>query len=123
MGIAYYANYLVWFEVARTEFLREHGLPYRELEESGIYLPVGEAGARMMRPAFYDDELQVSCWIGELRSRSIRLEYEIARPENGTGVVIIATGFTTLVSTSRDRRPQSFSPELRKRLENLGPRP
>jgi acyl-CoA thioester hydrolase len=120
MGVAYYANYLVWFEVARTDFLRERGLRYRDLESRGLRLPVGEVGIRMLRPARYDDVLQVHCWLEELRTRSLRLGYEIARPEPGAGVTVIATGTTTLVATGADLRPHRFPPDVRERLASLG---
>src|SRR5688572_6809365 len=59
MGVVYYANYLVWFEVARAELLRTLGWSYREMEETGVFLPVIEAHCQYLRPARYDDEIEV----------------------------------------------------------------
>ena len=59
MGVVYYANYLVWFEVARTDWLRETGWTYREMEQDGVSLPVIEAHAEYRQPARYDDEIEI----------------------------------------------------------------
>ena len=59
MGVVYYANYLVWFEVARTEWLRDGGWSYREMEADGIALPVIEAHCEYRQPARYDDEIEI----------------------------------------------------------------
>ncbi len=59
MGVVYYANYLVWFEVGRTEWLRETGWTYREMEQEGIALPVIEAHCEYRQPARYDDDIEI----------------------------------------------------------------
>jgi acyl-CoA thioester hydrolase len=59
MGVVYYANYFVWFEVARADLLRTLGWSYREMEHAGVSLPVIEAHCEYRRPAKYDDELEV----------------------------------------------------------------
>ena len=59
MGVVYYANYLVWFEVGRTDWLRDAGWTYREMEQDGHPLPVIEAHAEYRRPARYDDEIEI----------------------------------------------------------------
>ena len=84
MGVVYHANYLVWFEVGRCELLRAIGSSYRELEASGIMLPVIEAHCEYRSPARYDDELQVQTW-GELLSPArVEFTYEVSRPGDGT---------------------------------------
>jgi acyl-CoA thioester hydrolase len=91
MGVAYYANYLRWFEVGRNEYLRAVGYPYTQLEEQGIVLPVVEVGCRYLQPARYDDLLHIESQIAALRRVSVRFEYRIARmPADET----LATGFT-----------------------------
>ena len=60
MGVVYYANYLVWFEVGRTEWLRETGWSYREMESEGVALPVIEARCEYRQPARYDDEVEIA---------------------------------------------------------------
>jgi acyl-CoA thioester hydrolase len=73
MGVAYYANYFVWFEVARTDLLRVLGWSYKEMEDAGVLLPVIEADCRYRRPARYDDELEIRTE-GRLTS-PVRLEF------------------------------------------------
>jgi acyl-CoA thioester hydrolase len=81
MGIVYHANYLPWFEVARTQLLREHGFPYRQLEIDGYRLPVLEVSAKYLRPALYDDTLTIVATIRERPLLRIRIDYEIFRGE------------------------------------------
>lgn len=81
MGIVYHANYLPWFEVARTQLLREQGFPYRQLEIDGYRLPVLEVSAKYLRPALYDDTLTVVAMIHERPLLRIRIDYEIFRGE------------------------------------------
>jgi acyl-CoA thioester hydrolase len=81
MGIVYHANYLPWFEVARTQLLREHGFPYRQLEADGYRLPVLEVSAKYLRPALYDDTLTIVATIRERPLLRIRIDYEIFREE------------------------------------------
>lgn len=73
MGVVYYANYFVWFEVARADLLRSHGWSYREMEQAGVALPVIEAECRYHRGARYDDELDVRAE-GRLLS-PVRMEF------------------------------------------------
>jgi acyl-CoA thioester hydrolase len=63
MGITHHSNYLRWFEVARTEYLRQADMTYRELEAMGLACPVTGARCRFMRPSRYDDEICVQTWI------------------------------------------------------------
>ena len=74
MGVVYYANYFVWFEVARTELLRHLGWSYREMEGTGVMLPVIAAECQYTRPARYDDEIEIHT-IGRLCS-PVRCEFE-----------------------------------------------
>jgi acyl-CoA thioester hydrolase len=84
MGIVYYANYLVWFEIGRTDYCRARGFSYRDMEESeDAFLVVAEAYCRYKAAAYYDDELIVRTHITELRKRSLRFGYEIVRAANG----------------------------------------
>ena len=73
MGVVYYANYLVWFEVARADLLRSLGWTYREMEDTGVLLPVIEAHCEYRRPARYDEEIEVRTQ-GRLRS-AVRMEF------------------------------------------------
>lgn len=87
MGIVYHANYLPWFEVARTQLLREQGFPYRQLETDGFRIPVLEVSAKFIRPAVYDDALTIVVTMREKPLLRIRLEYEVFR-----GDELLATG-------------------------------
>lgn len=87
MGIVYHANYLPWFEVARTQLLREQGFPYRQLEADGYRVPVLEVAMKYLRPALYDDVITIVATIREKPAIRIRIEYEVRRGEE-----LLATG-------------------------------
>lgn len=87
MGIVYHANYLPWFEIGRTTLLKEHGLPYRQLEADGYRLPVLEIAAKFLRPAVYDDILAIVTTMREKPILRIKLEYEVRRADE-----LLATG-------------------------------
>lgn len=78
MGIVYHANYLVWFEVARTELFRRLGLPYTKFEAEGLGLAVVDANVRFKAAAKYDDLLELKAEIGKLNTRQIVFNYQIA---------------------------------------------
>ncbi|HEX8651377.1 MAG TPA: thioesterase family protein [Pyrinomonadaceae bacterium] len=106
MGIVHHANYLIWFEIGRTEFCRERGFSYREMEENdNAFLVVAESYCRYKAPARYDDQLLVRTHITELRRRSLRFGYEIVRVTDGQ---IIAEGETGHVVTDANGRVRSF---------------
>ena len=102
MGVVYYANYFVWFEVGRTDLLRESGWNYREMETEGFGLPVIEAHCAYRKSAKYDDELEVRT-TGAMRS-PVRVEftYEIVRPADAA---MLATGSTVHATLDRHGRP------------------
>jgi acyl-CoA thioester hydrolase len=105
MGVAYYANYFVWFEVGRSQYCNDCGFSYRDMErETGLFLIVAEASCRYKNPARYEDELIIRTRIVELTRRTLRFAYEIAR-EDGTAV---ATGETLHVLINGEGRPSSF---------------
>jgi len=113
MGVAYYANHFVWFELGRTEFIRRRGYTYRQLEqEDDCYFIVGEAHCRYRAPARYDEELTVRTRVKEARSRIVVFTYEILGP---TGAQV-ATGDTTLVITDRSGKPRTLPERYRQAL-------
>src|SRR5687768_9250323 len=79
MGVVYYANYLVWFEVGRAEWLRDAGWTYREMERDGTSLPVIEAHCEYRQPARYDDEIEIRTRATLLTPVRIRFDYEVLR--------------------------------------------
>jgi acyl-CoA thioester hydrolase len=102
MAVAYYANYFVWFEVARTDLLRQLGWSYREMEEGGVLLPVIEADCRYRRPARYDDELNIRTE-GRLTS-PVRMEFHYEVFVKGHDAMI-ASGRTAHAALGRNGRP------------------
>jgi acyl-CoA thioester hydrolase len=97
MGVVYYANYLRYFEAGRNEYLRAHGLRYRDFEsEHQVYLPVVEAHVSYKQPARYDDLVSVFTSIARLGKASVRFEYRLAR-----GDEVLATGHTVHACVSR----------------------
>jgi acyl-CoA thioester hydrolase len=114
MGIVYYANYLVWFEIGRAEYCRVRGFSYKDMEENyDAFLVVAESYCRYKAPAYYDDELLIRTHITELRRRSLRFGYEIVRASDGH---IIAEGETGHVVTDSSGRVRSFPEGYAQRL-------
>lgn len=107
MGYAYYGNYPFYYEVGRTEMLRTLGLSYKEMEDSGIILPVINLQSNYLAPAFYDDLLTVKTYLKELPAVRIRFEYEIY---NSRGEKL-NYGETTLVFTNAVSRKPCRPPE------------
>ncbi len=89
MDILYYANYLRLFEIGRTEWLREQGITYREVESGGYFLPATEAYLKYHKPAAYDDLLSIETTVGFVKRASARFNYIIVRDEDR-----IAEGYT-----------------------------
>lgn len=112
MGVVYHGNYLPWFEVGRTQLLREHGLVYRDLEAQGYLLPVIEVGVKYLRPALYDDDLTVITTLAEKPLLRIRLDYEVKR-----GDELLVTGFTVHSFINKKgepvRPPRAFAERMR----------
>jgi acyl-CoA thioester hydrolase len=102
MGVVYYANYLVWFEVARADLLRSLGWSYREMEIAGISLPVIEAHCHYLRPARYDDEIDVKTEGRMLSPVRMEFEYTVVRSQDGT---IAAEGKTVHAALDASGKP------------------
>jgi acyl-CoA thioester hydrolase len=115
MGVVYYANYLIWFEVARTEWLRDAGWAYRDMEAQGIALPVIEARCEYRQPARYDDEVRIATRASLLTPVRIRFDYELSLAGSPA---VTAAGHTVHAAIGRDGRPCRLPPDLR---ELVGP--
>jgi acyl-CoA thioester hydrolase len=100
MGVVYYANYLVWFEVGRTEWLRQNGWTYREMEADGMTLPVIEAHCEYRQPAHYDDDIEIRTTARLLTPIRVRFDYEAVR-----GDQIVASGYTAHVALDAAGKP------------------
>lgn len=93
MGFVYYGNYAQYFEVARVEALRELGISYKSLEESGIMMPVVHLNINYLKPIFYDDELRILTIVKKMPKVRMEFNYEIYNHNN----VLVSSGETTLV--------------------------
>ena len=114
MGIVYYANYLIWFELGRTEWLRALGITYRELEKSGLFLPAIKASCEYKYPARYDDELTIITVMESLRAVRISFTYEVR-----CGEQLLARGATEHAFVNDRGRPVALrkkNPFLWKKL-------
>ena len=102
MGVVYYANYLIWFEVGRTDWLRETGSTYRSMEEDGIQLPVIEAHCEYHQGARYDDEVEIRTTGRKLSLVRVQFDYEVVRRVDDA---VLATGHTVHATVDRSGRP------------------
>lgn len=102
MGVVYYAHYLVWFEIGRTNWLRETGWTYREMEAAGLMLPVLESHCEYKLGARYDEEIEVRTRARLVSPVRIAFDYELARRPDGAA---IATGYTVHVTLDAAGRP------------------
>jgi acyl-CoA thioester hydrolase len=101
MGVVYYANFFVWFEVGRVELLRQLGFEYKQMErEDDCHFPVVEASCRYKSPARYDDELLLETSVVTMRRSVLRFGYQLFRIEND-GRTLLAEGETTHVTVNR----------------------
>ncbi len=114
MRIVYHANYLVWCEIGRTEYIRSVVGSYAEVERKGIVLAVIEASLRFHAPARYDNLISVATTLREVRSRAVSFDYLITNAETGEKLI---TASTTLASTDPSGRLVSMPAELRDALE------
>ena len=113
MGVAHHTSYLIWCEVARTDFIGALGTSYADIERQGIMLAVVEANVKYKRSARYDDSLLVTTTVTKLRSRGVTFAYDIALAD-GTH---LASAFTVLVAVGRDGKSTVLSDTLRQALE------
>jgi acyl-CoA thioester hydrolase len=109
MGVVYHSNYIIFFEIGRTELLRSLGFRYRDMEEQGFILAVTDCGARFIRPAVYDDLVTIRPRVAKLGKTTIRLEYEIFREDE-----LLVTGFSEHAVLTKDGfRPARMPPGMR----------
>jgi len=111
MGIVHHTNYIKYFEVGRTEYLREAGYPYSRLEAEGICLPVATVYCEYKTPAKFDELLAVNTWVKELKSATIIMAYEIFKKETGE---LVVKGETKHPITDHKLKPV--------RLRNINPK-
>ena len=114
MQVVYYAEYFVWFEVARTELFRSVGMPYTVISRRrGFHTPVVQAHADYKSSARYDDEVTVRAWTSKVGRSSVRIDYEVRKlPDND----LICTGHTVHVLIGEDGRAREIPADIRERL-------
>jgi acyl-CoA thioester hydrolase len=115
MGHVHHANYIPWFELARTHLCKKSGVPYTEMEAMGYLLVVTGVEVRYRQPALYGQTVEVTSWIERLGSRLARFAYEVRRGED-----LLATGATEHVWVERgSRRPCRIPEPLREPFARL----
>lgn len=110
MGIVYYANYLVWFEVARTEYLLEEGLDYRDVEREGLFMAVVESHCVYRSPARYGESVVIESWPSDVKNSSLKFNYRVLRKKDGA---LLAEGTTTHVLIDKDVKPRKIPEKIR----------
>ncbi|MHC4845371.1 MAG: acyl-CoA thioesterase [Planctomycetota bacterium] len=121
MGVVYHANYLIYFDVGRTEWLRAHGADYAELEQRGYRLAVVDAGVRYLLPARFDEELALAVCLAHLGRASVTFRYAL---RNAAGE-LLAEGHTRLGCLNLENRPtrlpsDTYETLVRGRLQPSG---
>ncbi len=112
MGVVYYANYYIYFEIGRVEYMRQLGVVYKEMEQQDdAFIVVAESNCRYRRPARYDDLLRIRTSVAEARRRTLRFAYEILNDATGE---LLATGETLHVICDRQGRPKALPEKYRK---------
>ncbi len=107
MGVVYHGNYAQYFEVGRVEWLRKFGVSYKQMEESGIILPVISLSIKFKKSARYDDIIKVKTQLLKIPSATIEFQYEILNQKNE----ILATGNTSLVFIDINRNRPTRCPK------------
>jgi len=112
MGIVYYANYYIYFEIGRVEYMRQRGLDYRRMElEDDSFTVVAESKCRYRRPAHYDDPLRIRTRVTSVKRRTITFDYEILHDQTGE---LLATGETVHVVCDRKGHPKALPKKYRR---------
>jgi acyl-CoA thioester hydrolase len=115
MGVVYYANYFIWLEIARTEFLRSQGVDYKSIEkEKKLALPVVEAYCKYKAPARYDDVVVIKTKVSQVKSSTLRFDYELLNKQTNE---LLVEAYTTHVFIGRNRKPVRIPQEIMSVLE------
>ena len=113
MGVAYYANFFVWFELGRAEYMRASGPRYADLEKQGLYLPVTEARCRYVSPAMYDDPIRVETRVEDIGHVRIKFGYQVFHAESGKR---LAEGWTLHAALNPSGKPRRIPERIRRML-------
>lgn len=107
MNVAHHTAYPVWFEIARTDLLRQRGNAYRDLEAAGVMFVVARMSLRYHKPAIYDDDITIICTASPSAGVKVEHRYEVRRGDD-----LLATGETTLVCVDREGKLKPIPEEL-----------
>ena len=113
MGIVYYSNYFVYFEMGRIEFLRSVGISYAEIEKENVFLAVADAHCKYRSPAVFDDLLVVKTCISMMKLARVEFSYEIRRVNEEA---LIAEGSTLLACLGANKKPMAIPEKIRDAL-------
>ena len=116
MGFAHHSNYFAWFEIGRTDFIRELGTSYAQIEREGLLLAIAEAQVRYHQPARYDDVLRVETRLERVQSRSVTFAYEVLRQEPGPEPRL-ASATMKPIALGRNGAPRTLPADFRSVLE------
>lgn len=119
MGIVHHSVYPIWFEIGRTDFIREAGMPYSVMEKKGVMTPLTELQSRYFLPAYYEDELTVETWVSKITAARIVFEYSVKRDKDDKLLAIGSThhGFVSSV-TFRPINMKKEMPEIFVAIQN-----
>ena len=107
MGVVYHGTYFRWFETSRASFMRRRGAPYADIEKGGLYLPIIEAHAEYIKPARYDELLDVETWISSLGRAQLAFAYCISRDDD-----VLVRGYTRHAAVDRKGRPTRLPKDI-----------
>lgn len=119
MGVVYYANYLIYFEVGRNTYFSNIGSSYVDMEREGVFFPVIESRCRYMHPARYGDDIVIRTIISEMKPTRVKIVYEVIRSKDG---LLLAEGSTEHAFMSREGKPLNISkthPRLWEKLKRI----
>lgn len=115
MGVCYHGSYVAYVECGRTEYMREHGIHYRAMEEAGLALAVVDLRLAYRKPARYDDEIEIETTLAEASGVRLRFEYRLLRRDGDTET-LLAHGHTDLACIGKDGRPRRIESPWRERI-------
>jgi len=118
MGVVHHANYVNWFELGRTEFMRAHGLDYAEMERRGVLLAVADVGLTYLKPARFGELVTVESRLSSVERVRVLFEYEVKR-----GADLLCRGHTLLACVGRDLKPQRIPEADRAKMVALASAP
>jgi acyl-CoA thioester hydrolase len=117
MGVVYHTHYLVWCEIARTDYIRQFGASYAQLEQNGLLLAVAEANIRYLASARYDDLITVECTLDRAQSRLLTFSYHIYRDDPAPRA-LLATASTRLIALTPQGSTRQLPADLLEKFRN-----